>query len=305
MRKVLVGSVLAALVASCGGGSQGMPGGPMPDAGPAPSSLTISAPYTLAAGQEVTYQCMATTVHFTGTAYINAFTPHTPQGVHHLVLFIDHTHSQPEGEFPCAFVSGGPLTPIYAAGINANPTVFPTGVGYPLQDGDQLVLQVHELNAGCNSINGTAGLDVGLAPPGTQITPAQVSFVGNVTFTVPMGAAGYQVNGQCSHLPAGTNVFAVFPHMHQIGASINVSLDTPSGPQTLANVTPWRFTEQPVINVSPIAQVAAGGRESVTCTYNNTTNQPVSFGQSSTDEMCFAITYFYPAAAQVPEFCIN
>ena len=51
---------------------------------------------------------------------------------------------------------------------------------------------------------------------------------------------------------------------------------------------------------SVICQLAAGDKIATTCTYDNTTNHVVGFGQSSTDEMCFSILMRYPRQAQGP-----
>jgi hypothetical protein len=32
----------------------------------------------------------------------------------------------------------------------------------------------------------------------------------------------------------------------------------------------------------------------LTCTYNNPTNAPVAYGESSDDEMCFFVLFYYP-----------
>ena len=46
----------------------------------------------------------------------------------------------------------------------------------------------------------------------------------------------------------------------------------------------------------PIATVA-GGKLVVDCTYANYTGSTVYFGEHTQDEMCFALTFVYPAPA--------
>jgi Copper type II ascorbate-dependent monooxygenase, C-terminal domain len=48
-----------------------------------------------------------------------------------------------------------------------------------------------------------------------------------------------------------------------------------------------------------------GDQYGVTCTYDNTTSDTVSFGESSTDEMCFGVLYFWPnPVATISTYCL-
>jgi hypothetical protein len=286
-------------------GTQAVPDGGVvyTDAGTI-SSITLAATYTIAAGTE-NYQCFRTTVHVPGgTQYINAYTPNMVSGTHHIVLFIDTTPTLPDGVSDCAGAfTGLGQTLTYAAGRGATPLNFPASVGFPFQDGDQFVLQVHEFNATTSAITATSTLDVGFTPDNTNITKAQVTLVGNNTFTIPANTMGYTVQGQCSLIPQNSNVFAVFPHMHEIGMTISATLGTSGGNQSLFDVQVWQFAEQPNFFFTPPLSVASGGLEQVTCTYDNTSSMPVKYGSSTTDEMCYAITYLYPASTAVPDIC--
>jgi hypothetical protein len=45
------------------------------------------------------------------------------------------------------------------------------------------------------------------------------------------------------------------------------------------------------------ASLMPGDRVSTTCTFLNTTDNPVGFGQSTTQEMCYNFVYAWPAHA--------
>ena len=102
-----------------------------------------------------------------------------------------------------------------------------------------------------------------------------------------------------------TNYFAVFPHMHQIGKHIKVTTTVSGTARTLYDAD-YSFNDQVFAEFAPIA-MHKGDQIGVTCTYDNETGKPVSFGQSSFNEMCFAISYLYPPVppSQFGPFCFN
>jgi hypothetical protein len=65
-----------------------------------------------------------------------------------------------------------------------------------------------------------------------------------------------------------------------------------STPATLVDRA-WEFGSQGVYPAT--ASAAAGDRVSVTCTYDNPGNDVVQFGESTHDEMCFGVLYYWPA----------
>jgi hypothetical protein len=58
----------------------------------------------------------------------------------------------------------------------------------------------------------------------------------------------------------------------------------------------YSFSNQQNWPQEPALHFLSGDRLQVTCTYNNTSGSTVQFGDSSTEEMCFAGLYVYPAA---------
>jgi hypothetical protein len=70
---------------------------------------------------------------------------------------------------------------------------------------------------------------------------------------------------------------------------------TPAGASTPASLIDetWDFGSQGVYTATGSA--AMGDQITVTCTYTNPTSQTVTFGESSTDEMCLGVFYYYPA----------
>ena len=96
------------------------------------------------------------------------------------------------------------------------------------------------------------------------------------------------------------NVFAAFPHMHQLGASLELSTLREGGTSEMRyRIDPWRFGDQPMDPVDFI--VKPGERLQTRCTWDNTTERRVTFGESSFDEMCFMVLFNYPSSGS--ELC--
>lgn len=309
MLRMIAPAFLAGLLAGCL--RPGSPDGGETDSGETwydggtVASFTVSASYTISPGREA-YECFRSTIHLQGTEYVDAFVPAEVNGTHHVVLFVTANPTEPDGTGSCSGgFTGLGQTLLYAAGSGASAFRFPDGVGFAIQDGDQFILQVHEFNAGTSIISGTTRLEVDFLPPGAAVTVAQVVLAGAVGFTIPANATSYAVQGQCSKMPPGANVFAALPHMHQIGSSITASLSGSTANQTLFDVGSWTWTEQPNFDFSPPLVTPDGGVEQVTCVYDNPYGHSVSYGPNSTDEMCYAITFFYPADFTVPDICVN
>jgi hypothetical protein len=83
--------------------------------------------------------------------------------------------------------------------------------------------------------------------------------------------------------------------MHQLGVHLKTTL-TVGGVNQVIHDDAYSFDHQAFIPFGPVA-MQAGDKITTECTWNNTTPQTVSWGESSTTEMCFSIMYRYPAQA--------
>src|SRR5262249_19135122 len=136
-------------------------------------------------------------------------------------------------------------------------------------------------------------LDAEIAQPVDAQHEAEVVLIGPFGFTVQPGD-NQLVHGQCS-MTGATNFFGVFPHMHRLGQHIKGWAHTAAGDNVVWN-DDYMFTEQRFGSFTPIP-LAMGDQIQVDCIYINDTGAPVPFGDSTTEEMCFAISYRYPKLA--------
>lgn len=97
------------------------------------------------------------------------------------------------------------------------------------------------------------------------------------------------------------SLFAIFPHMHQLGTHFKTTLTVGGAPTVVHG--DYTFNHQAFISFDPV-KLSPGDTITTECTWDNSTPQSVGWGESSTSEMCFSILYRYPAV-QGKGFCQN
>jgi len=285
---------LALLLAACGNDSALPDGGgsPIVDAPPTDGfAPLISTTWSLDSSTEK-YLCVRLTV--TQDTYVKAIRPVAPVGTHHAVLMLGPGGQVADGTTECDSSLTEPA--IYASGVGTEEIDFPDGIGLHLLPGQQLFLNLHLFNVSDGTITGTSGVEFLPADPSEIVHPAGTVLAGKMAGLVVVPGTSDQV-GTCT-TPAGTTMFGVAPHMHLLGSHMNVTYDDGSGnaPTTVLD-TDYSFDDQKFRMFQPITTVA-GGKYTVTCSYVNTTGKTVPFGESTEDEMCFAMTYVYPPPSQ-------
>lgn len=286
-----------------GGGSGGSGGSGGADmALPPGTTMTrfIETQFSIPSGQEF-YWCKEITVP--SDLAIVEIIPVSPLGVHHEVMAIDPSGN--DGEYTCQAI-GPSWTPLFASGVGSPSLTTPPNVALKITAGQHAVLNLHLFNATQNTITDTAAIDIVTAndPSGYQF--AGVPFAGNMTFTVP--GAPYQVQGQCT-VSNDTSYWGVFPHMHTTGTHMKVWV------QGSTNVTVWdsdysfneqKFGEYPNWLGPQLVSLKKGDKIMNTCTFS-AAGVGKKFGESTNDEMCFAISYVVPAITTTlgTPFCVN
>jgi len=103
---------------------------------------------------------------------------------------------------------------------------------------------------------------------------------------------GQQITSSCK-LPLNMNVFAAQPHMHYLGTKLEFDLGASADSMTMAyQRDPWQFGGQPIDNW--VQNLQAGQFGQVTCTYDNTTDHDVQYGESTNNEMCYLVLFYTP-----------
>lgn len=259
------------------GGEGGSGGGVIGVGGGEPTgewSSLITADWSLEPFSEITSDIH--TITLDRDVYVGAIRPIAPEGTHHTLLAL--------GNFDVGNV-------IYASGVGTNPVVFPEGVGLKLLAGQTIVLQLHLFNPQEAPLDGVSGIEIIEVAPEDVEQEADLLLPGPFGFSIPPNQE-YSHSGTCTVNQQQT-VFALFPHMHQLGTDFKTTLSV-NGTETVLHEGPYSFDHQAFISFDPIT-LNPGDSIKTDCTWNNTTANNVGWGESSTTEMCFSILYRYPA----------
>jgi len=246
----------------------------------------ISRDWTLPPGTEG-YKCVRHTV--TQDLAAGGFEAIAPLGTHHTLLTMGQPNA-PDGISDCNAGTNFPFS-VFGSGVGSQPVRFPEGVAFQVPKGMQLLLNLHIFNTGQAELSGTSGARVYTIPESEVVERAEGLMAGTLLLNIPPGATTTHT-GYCT-LTKDSTLFAVAPHMHQLGAYEKVVAETRQFGEVTLFDGPYNFHDQSY-KLIPLLQMSAGDRIRVECTHRNTTTRTVTFGESSNAEMCFAGIYRYP-----------
>jgi hypothetical protein len=255
----------------------------------------LSGDWTIPAGTE-DYVCVRRTI--TEDIFVSAMDAINPPGTHHTFLTIG-PKSGPDGVKACTFTENHGQA-IFGSGVGTNPVEFPAGVAVKLTAGSQLLLNLHLFNVSDHELSGTSG---------TRIASVKESEVEHLSKSLTVGAMNLNIPpmqdssqaGSCT-ISADTTIFALLPHMHQLGIHMKVTAQSSIDGERVLHDAPYDFDSQLYYEVDPV-RMAKGDTVRFECTWRNTTDRTIKFGDSSLDEMCTAGLYRYPAEGS--DFCFR
>jgi len=257
--------------------------------------------YTLEAGQE-RFLCWTFESPADARHAITQIAPIAGDVVHHILLARTRERES-QSHFECDQLIDFNWEPLWAGGAGANELNLPEGVGFMVDASTQYLIQLHLLNASDHAVTERTGLNLTYAPDAAALTAAGFYTLGSFQTVVPAHAMGFQQHIECA-IDRDMNVFAVFPHMHQLGSHAQVDLTIGGVTQTVYD-EPYDFEQQWFREYDPIP-MHSGDQITMHCTYYNPEGRFVQFGESSDSEMCFAISYrFPPLGGTLGNICLN
>jgi hypothetical protein len=281
---------LALLSFGCGGGAaddDSVADGGAADGASAYAPL-IATDWQLAGGQE-RYWCVDVTLD--RDLYIGAFRPIAPQGTHHTVMSV-RAGGQPDNPgYPCQAQTEAPNW-LFASGIGTPALELPTGVGVHLVAGSQIHLNLHLFNTGEGAISGHSGIEVEEVSAASVEHEAELYLPGPFGFSIPATGQPVSYTGTCT-VQHDQTLVAIFPHMHQTGVHFKAELVRDGSVISTLWDSDYQFDSQEFAPLGKL-EVEAGDQIKTTCTWQNNTDAPIGFGDSSTQEMCFSILMRYP-----------
>jgi hypothetical protein len=268
------------------------------DAGGGWTSL-IEAHWVLPANEEA-YRCARVTV--TKDVAVHALHALSPLGTHHNSLYLSSSPSEADGITECDASELGPRA-IGGAGIGTNDFVMPEGVAIKLHKGQQILVNLHLFNVSDEPIEGTSGFLARILPVDQVEHEADEVLAGPLQLEIPAGSKNVVQGGQC-RISYDSTVFAVGPHAHMHATHIKAVAESSIDGTVVLHDAPFSFESQVGHLVGPV-RMKAGDLVKVSCTYDNMTDHPIEFGNSSLDEMCFATLWRYPPAETPSPLCVN
>ena len=182
--------------------------------------------------------------------------------------------------------------------MGTTPLVLPDGVAAKVEEGRQVLVNLHVFNTSREPLSGRSGVKVKLIDASEVTHEAQVVLMGTEDLAIPARSSDHVHEGACEIEVPGT-LFAIMPHMHQLGTYMRVTLG-----DTVLHDAPFTFDEQRYGET--FSQPVAGGeRLNVRCTYDNPTDAPVGYGDSSLEEMCYALVYRFPPSDPFDVVCAD
>jgi hypothetical protein len=230
-------------------------------------------------------------------------------GSHHLIVYKDDmTTAEQTTPFDCQPFTGalnpsGMVAPIMITQRSDDELYLPEGVAYTLNANQMMRVEMHFINSTDQPIEAQATVELYAAPPETITDEANILFIGSPDVDIPAGQTvtleQYFTPSRASLDLDGAKFFAITGHTHQLGTDMQVATSTTSGGTMTSVYAPatFKWDEPETQTHKPEFQLPDGNQSGFNfkCTYNNTTNQSVGFGESANDEMCFFWAYYYPS----------
>ena len=233
---------------------------------------------------------------------VRAFTLSMPNGAHHFAMWGYGGALTDDGAFP-----QGPQPSIGCTGFTPDdafpqliiPTQspnaqlrFPHGVALRLEPHQQVLLNPHMRNFGTEPLTPDIRVNLLRAPKGKIRHYAEGLTFGNM-YGIHIPAGGEQTITAEWTAPINLTVIYLSTHQHRLGTYSRIDLVPPTGgtPEKTVETFDWQHPS----STSPPGgiRLLKGQKMRITCTWNNTEAHDVQFGTKTTDEMCFAIGFYY------------
>lgn len=222
--------------------------------------------------------------------------------VHHWILYAeDNATGKQDGQVyanDCAtdqnkggryFVTG------WAPGTEES--VLPDGVGLQLPSGlnAMFTLEVHYFNPQGPAEQDRSGVEMWVTR-NLRANEAAVHWLGTEEISIPAGSGADAVGTCTPNQGQPVTLLGLSPHQHKLGVHTKVELLRSGGAgTTLLHDQGFSFESQLAYPLDAV--LMPGDTLRTTCSYTNTTNATVKYGESTTEEMCYLFVTAYPAGA--------
>jgi hypothetical protein len=284
-----------AACSNSGGGDGG--GASTADPQPLPctpdQTLRPASPGSISQSMSDLYYCYGVDIPVTSDRHVIAVTPHVDNKaiLHHLLLFQSDSPVSPDAT-ECNNLAAITKYRLYGGWApGGGNIILPDAAGYRETASTHWVVQVHLNNTkGLPTQNDSSGFDLCTTD---KLRPNDAEVMAFGTFGIylpPRSTVDYGCNwtAQAGEL----HIFGMWPHMHKLGKSMSGSILRNGTEIPLVNVPSFDFSGQGNYPVS--VDVQSGDVIQSHCVFDNTTDQTVTFGENTGNEMCFDFAFYYP-----------
>jgi len=260
------------------------------------TSYSVQLPtVTVAAGQE-RYVCYTRTLD--ADLAVDRFDYAAKSYVHH-IFFSRTLQPEPDGVSECDVLFRTTWIPLFVAGNGSAHLAYPQGAATLLPKGTQIVVQLHLLNASSGPQDVNVDIEMRRS---TEKNPVAVGLYAFGTQRISLAPnAASSISYECT-TRQDIQSFTMLAHMHRLGTKMTLEVADGSGAyHEVFRRDPYDFNNQ-FLDPAPL-QIAKGTKTRITCTYDNTTNAAVTYGESTNNEMCFLATFV--TGQQGPTGCIE
>jgi hypothetical protein len=270
---------------------------------PAQPAMTLSFPsIPVPAGFEQT-QCVVMRLGNTVPLHVGAVHNVLGQASHHLIVYRVNDTVEKTTPFPCKpftdTLDPSKGSPLMVTQKHDDLLTLPSGVAYSLDVNQMIRLEMHYINASASEKNVSATTTMIPISDDDFRDEAGFLFIGNPDIQLPpksetkLGPSFFEIPSELS----GVKFFAMTGHEHQFGTNVQVAMSTSSTDpgKMVYDVPNWTWSEPKTEVFATPFTVPDSGGFTFTCSWNNTSDTQVKFGESANDEMCFFWAYYYPS----------
>jgi len=239
--------------------------------------------FTVPAGSE-RYLCYATSLE--EDVAVDGFFYSAQPVVHHFLLS-KTMGAEPDGFSECDVLFRFTWSPLFGAGASTTSLEIPEGAGHALKKGNRMLIQLHLLNTTTEDITDRVHIKMRRSTA-EDLEPIGIYAFGTTEIDLPPGEE-VAISNDCE-LPKDVEIVAVLPHMHTLGTSMVFETgDDPDNLEETYRIDNWSFEKQFV--KGEILNFPEGTHTRTTCNFFNSSEERVTFGESTYDEMCFFVTF--------------
>jgi hypothetical protein len=219
--------------------------------------------------------------------------------LHHYILWETESFVPLSNEpFNCSALPTNDSTFVSGWAPGGRTQILPDNVGFRTKPNTHYLLQVHYWNVAGHNLFDKSGVGM-CSTTEPREHNAGVIGVGPILLNIPPRSEGVEYSAGCPGFQTlftpGFTILGSSPHAHQFATRFKTEIVRASGEtELLTLVDPWDFENQTGYIIDPPIRIEPGDGVKATCTYDNPTDETITWGENTEDEMCFDFMTIYP-----------